>query len=67
MCKLKTQRSTAKLGLKTILVNGGYKVQPTPAPPPKDQENINKIKDGGNNQKLKLFKRGKAHIWSTYH
>jgi hypothetical protein len=40
--------------------NGGYTVQPVPAPTStKEEPNSNKS-DGGNNQKLMLFKRGKA-------
>jgi len=39
---------------------GGYKVQPTPAPDSIKLESNNKNKDGGNNQKDILFKRGKA-------
>jgi hypothetical protein len=31
-----------------------------PAPAPITLDNINKLYDGGNNQKLKLFKRGNA-------
>jgi len=35
-------------------------VQPTPAPDSIKLESNNKNKEGGNNQKLMLFKRGKA-------
>jgi hypothetical protein len=35
-------------------------VQPVPAPPSIQVDNNNKAKDGGNNQKLKLFNLGKA-------
>jgi len=40
--------------------NGGYTVQPVPAPISTQELNNNKIKAGGNNQKLMLFSRGKA-------
>merc|ERR1712243_29840 len=39
---------------------GGYTVHPVPAPPSSKPDKIIKIKAGGNNQKLKLFRRGKA-------
>lgn len=41
-------------------LNGGYTVQPVPAPNSTKQELTKSNKEGGNNQKLKLFKRGKA-------
>lgn len=40
--------------------SGGYTVQPVPTPLSTKEELINKNKEGGNNQKLKLFIRGKA-------
>jgi len=40
--------------------SGGYTVQPVPAPPSAKPDNINKIREGGNNQKLKLFNLGNA-------
>jgi len=43
-----------------MLDKGGYTVHPVPAPISTKLELSNKIKDGGNNQKLILFKRGKA-------
>lgn len=39
---------------------GGYTVQPVPAPPSIVAEKTRKKKETGNNQKLTLFKRGKA-------
>ena len=39
---------------------GGYTVQPVPAPDPEKEDNKRKHKEIGNNQKDKLFKRGKA-------
>jgi len=43
-----------------MALSGGYTVQPVPAPAPTSEEQINKVNDGGNNQKLKLFNRGNA-------
>jgi hypothetical protein len=43
-----------------MLESGGYTVQPVPAPLSTKLEDNNNIKDGGNNQKLMLFKRGNA-------
>jgi hypothetical protein len=43
-----------------IPLKGGYTVQPVPTPDSTKLDNINKDKDGGNNQKLKLFNRAKA-------
>ena len=40
--------------------NGGYMVQPVPAPEPIVAETINNTTAGTKTQKLKLFKRGKA-------
>jgi hypothetical protein len=59
-CKLNITQSTAELECPVKLLNGGYKVQPVPAPPSIHPDNISKVKDGGSNQKLRLFKRGKA-------
>ena len=42
------------------LLKGGYTVQPVPAPLSIKQDKSNNVKDGGNNQKLILFNRGKA-------
>jgi hypothetical protein len=39
---------------------GGYTVQPVPAPDSTKLEETNNIKEGGSNQKLKLFNLGKA-------
>jgi hypothetical protein len=57
-CRLKIARSTEPS--ETIVLRGGYTVQPVPTPAPTILELTNKIKDGGNNQKLKLLRRGKA-------
>jgi hypothetical protein len=58
ICKLKIAISTEPSD--AIADNGGYTVQPVPGPAPIILDNNNKLKEGGNNQKLKLFKRGKA-------
>jgi len=60
MCKLKIAKSTAGPECIEILDNGGYTVQPVPTPESKYIENKSKIKEGINNQKLKLFNLGKA-------
>lgn len=57
-CRLKIAKSTEPSD--TIALSGGYTVQPVPAPAPTILENSNRIKDGGSNQKLRLFNRGKA-------
>jgi len=57
-CKLEIAKSTDPS--ETIALRGGYTVQPVPAPAPIIPEHKSKTKDGGNNQKLKLFKRGNA-------
>lgn len=59
-CKLNIAKSTAGPECACILLKGGYTVQPVPAPPSINDEDNNKINDGGNNQKLILFLRGKA-------
>ena len=43
-----------------IPLNVGYTVQPVPAPPSTKEDSNNKLKEGGNNQKLMLFIRGNA-------
>lgn len=58
-CKLKIAKSTEGPGCDTVL-NGGYTVQPVPTPPSIKADKINKNKDGGNSQKLKLFNLGNA-------
>jgi len=39
---------------------GGYNVQPVPGPPSQNGETNNNNKEGGNNQKLRLFNLGNA-------
>ena len=60
ICKLKIAKSTDGPECACPLDNGGYTVQPVPAPVSTRLEPNNKINEGGNNQKLILFKRGKA-------
>jgi len=59
-CKLKIAKSTAPPEWASIPLNGGYTVQPVPAPNSINADPNNNKNDGGNNQKLKLFKRGNA-------
>jgi len=59
-CKLKIAKSTDPPEWKSIDDNGGYTVQPVPAPPSTKLDDINKIKAGGSNQKEILFNRGNA-------
>jgi hypothetical protein len=59
-CKLKIAKSTEPPECAWIDANGGYTVQPVPTPASTKEDETNKIKAGGNNQKLILFKRGKA-------
>lgn len=59
-CGLNIAKSTAPPECAVIPDNGGYTVQPVPAPTSIVLDNKSNINDGGNNQKLKLFKRGKA-------
>jgi hypothetical protein len=56
-CKLKIAQSTP---IPSTEDKGGYTVQPTPAPPSNKVELTRRNKDGGINQKLKLFNLGKA-------
>lgn len=59
-CKLKIAKSTAGPECASIPLKGGYTVQPVPAPTSKKLDIRSKPNDGGSNQKLKLFNRGKA-------
>jgi len=59
-CKLNIAKSTEGPECASIPLNGGYTVQPVPAPVSKKLDISSKVRDGGNNQKLKLFKRGNA-------
>jgi hypothetical protein len=59
-CKLKIAKSTAGPECDIISDNGGYIVQPVPAPLSLIDAVRKSAKAGGNNQKLKLFNLGKA-------
>lgn len=59
-CKLNMARSTDAPECAAISLNGGYTVHPVPAPNSTNDDNNNKIKAGGNNQKLTLFNLGNA-------
>lgn len=59
-CKLNIAKSTAPPECASILDKGGYTVHPVPAPTSTMEDNNNNKNEGGNNQKLKLFNRGKA-------
>jgi hypothetical protein len=59
-CKLKIAKSTDGPECIIILLNGGYTVQPVPTPLSTKLDNSNNNKEGGNNQKLKLFNLGNA-------
>jgi hypothetical protein len=43
-----------------MLLSGGYRVHPVPAPPSTSAEVSRRSSDGGSSQKLILFIRGKA-------
>jgi hypothetical protein len=59
-CKLKIAKSTEPPEWLSIPDNGGYTVQPVPAPTSTKAEDNNNKNAGGNNQKLILFNLGKA-------
>ncbi len=59
-CKLKIARSTEAPGCDFKPDNGGYTVQPVPAPNSTKLEKTSNNNDGGNNQKLILFNLGNA-------
>jgi hypothetical protein len=56
----KIARSTEGPAWARFLASGGYTVHPVPAPFSTAAEETKRIKEGGNNQNLKLFSRGKA-------
>lgn len=56
----KIERSTDASGWYSIDANGGYKVQPVPAPSPVTAEDSNVKKDHGKIQNDRAFNRGKA-------
>jgi len=59
-CKLNILKSTAPPEWANSALRGGYKVHPVPTPDSTMEDKINKNKETGNNQKLKLFNLGKA-------
>jgi hypothetical protein len=59
-CKLNIAKSTEAPECAITPDSGGYTVHPVPAPSSTILELNSKPKDGGNNQKLKLFNLGKA-------
>jgi len=59
-CKLKIDKSTDAPAWAIPAERGGYTVQPVPAPLSTKPPLKSKISDGGNNQNLILFIRGKA-------
>jgi len=58
--RLKIAKSTAAPECDCILDNGGYNVQPVPAPFSTNELRSSKINEGGNNQNEILFNRGNA-------
>jgi hypothetical protein len=58
--RLKMAKSTEGPEWASIPLNGGYTVQPVPAPTSKKLDNKSNNKDAGNSQKLILFNLGKA-------
>jgi len=56
----KIARSTEGPAWARFLANGGYTVQPVPAPFSTAAEETRRINEGGNSQNLILFSRGKA-------
>jgi hypothetical protein len=59
-CKEKIAKSTEAPLWAIAADNGGYTVQPVPAPFSTNELESNRVRDGGKSQKLILFIRGKA-------
>lgn len=59
-CKEKMARSTEGPAWARFLDNGGYTVQPVPAPFSTAAENTSSVREGGSSQNLILFSRGNA-------
>lgn len=59
-CNLKIAKSTEIPEWKRFPDKGGYTVHPVPAPIPAKAEAESKVREGGSNQNLILFIRGKA-------
>jgi hypothetical protein len=53
-------KSTADPACARLLDRGGYMVHPVPTPLSTAADDSNSVKDGGSNQNLMLFSRGKA-------
>ena len=60
ICNDKIAKSIETVSCPIKPESGGYKVHPVPGPEPIKNEQTNKAKEKGNNQKLKLFNLGKA-------
>jgi hypothetical protein len=58
--RLKIPKSTAAPECASPPLKGGYTVQPVPTPTSTKEESRRSARAGGSNQKLKLFRRGKA-------
>merc|ERR1711871_197771 len=59
-CRLNIAISTPGPECDSILLNGGYTVQPAPTPFSTKADHTKSNREGGNNQKLKLLSLGKA-------
>lgn len=59
-CRLKMERSTDAPAWAMPAAKGGYTVHPVPAPLSTRPPARRRVKEGGSNQKLILFIRGKA-------
>lgn len=59
-CNEKMARSTEGPAWARFLDNGGYTVQPVPAPFSTAAENTSSVREGGSSQNLILFSRGNA-------
>ena len=59
-CKLKIVKSTEAPVCDNVEDRGGYTVHPVPAPLSTRAPTVRRIRDGGSNQNLILFIRGKA-------
>lgn len=59
-CNEKIAKSTEWLLCPSNELRGGYNVHPVPTPPSIRDDNRRKMREGGKNQNLILFKRGKA-------
>jgi len=58
-CKLKIAKSTEEPEWNKFPARGGYTVQPVPTPIPEKADVVKRKREGGNNQNLMLFIRGK--------